>query len=110
MEPRAMSSSDCSATGLPLLSLTSITQIPDGTIGNDSTQDFTAKFTGTALTAGEKPHHRNWHLGSHWSGIPGARSTTCVSKPPVPEPSTYAMFLAGLTVLGFCARRKALVG
>ena len=59
----------------------------------------------------------NWHAAcTPWSGIrssPGwtantiSRCVTGVVAPPVPEPETYAMLLAGLGLLAGVARRKA---
>jgi PEP-CTERM motif-containing protein len=42
-----------------------------------------------------------------WSGASdGAESFFIVSTPAIPEPETYAMMLAGLSLLGFVARRR----
>ena len=44
---------------------------------------------------------------AQWSGaVDGAESFFIVSTPPIPEPETYAMMLAGLGLLGFVARRR----
>ncbi|QDQ26642.1 PEP-CTERM sorting domain-containing protein [Chitinimonas arctica] len=56
-----------------------------------------------ALSAWNQPANHPG-MGSHWNvhltGVDGA-------TPPVPEPETYAMLLAGLGLLGAVARRKA---
>lgn len=48
--------------------------------------------------------------GSNWWGTPVANSAggrlNVLAVTPVPEPESYAMFVAGLTVLGFTARRR----
>jgi hypothetical protein len=49
--------------------------------------------------------------GDNWWGTPvanaaGGRLNVLAVVTPVPEPESYAMFLAGLTMLGFTARRR----
>ena len=50
------------------------------------------------------------HVGASYWGGPGAQGggygNTSVQAPPIPEPETYAMMLAGLGLLGFVARRR----
>lgn len=43
--------------------------------------------------------------GGSFTGSIGI-SATPIAPPPVPEPETYALFLAGLGVLGFMAKRR----
>lgn len=45
--------------------------------------------------------------GGSFTGSVGISATPTV-PPPVPEPETYALFLAGLGVLGFLAKRRQL--
>lgn len=42
------------------------------------------------------------------SVVPVSGSNALYSMAPVPEPKTYAMLLAGLGLVGFMARRKAM--
>lgn len=65
---------------------------------------FNAAFSHD-LTAGN-----NYHLASSsLSALETGSYTTTINGPvaAVPEPETYAMFLAGLGLLGFATRRKA---
>ena len=39
-------------------------------------------------------------------GVPHAFLLTPIPAAPVPEPETYALFMAGLGLMGFIARRR----
>jgi hypothetical protein len=68
-----------------------------GTAANYSVNDVT-------LGAGEKV---DFVVGSNGNG-PGAYTTQVdATLTELPEPSTYAMMLGGLALLGFCVRRKS---
>ena len=47
-------------------------------------------------------------LDNGWSGniIPNGREYTLQVQVAIPEPETYAMFIAGLGLMGFMARRR----
>lgn len=79
--------------------------------------DF-ASFIGDAIVTGEGGH-QVYDIG--WNGssfsttdvayFPGQAEdgifvTADIIRPPIPEPETYALMLAGLGVLGFVARRR----
>lgn len=54
------------------------------------------------------PYNYIWFIGtSNGSGGDGYKGVGSVDLAPVPEPSTWAMLLAGLGMLGFMARRRA---
>ena len=48
---------------------------------------------------------QNYYNGNLYFN-PAALDTSTLSAAPVPEPETYAMFMAGLGALGFVARRR----
>ncbi len=81
-------------------------------------------FTFTAWSSGEPNNccggedylQHNW-VGNRWNdhggpGNPGQRNGFFVefSAPPIPEPGTYALLLAGLGLVGVAARRRTVRG
>ena len=87
--------------GFSLMATTPITPVPGFTLYNLAlgAQQFTGPLQ--LLVSGDSFGTTNSYSGSIsiTNGSPIA--------PPVPEPETYAMMLAGLGLLGFAARRKA---
>lgn len=80
----------------------------------------TSNYLNTGYLAGERP--AQFVVGSfiadatnqiitsnaknHWSLISGLQVRTISAVAAVPEPETYAMFMAGLGLMGFIARRR----
>jgi hypothetical protein len=98
--------------------LLSTTLIPDATIvnntsvstiPNDSTVDFSTSFTGSALTAGENLTIQIGTSAPDNNGYQAQIDNVRLDASAVPEPSTYAMLAAGLTLLCFCVHRKSFV-
>lgn len=106
---------DSSITGLGLR-LFSLTGTP---AANGSLQGLglgTLLGTGTSTSAGITlnnialtPGQRYAYVvsGTDVSSTNGGFYTMTASASPVPEPETYALFLAGLAAVGFVARRRA---
>ena len=59
---------------------------------------------GWALAAAVDINDNGWIVGYAHNSITGAEHAFLLT--PVPEPETYAMFLAGLGLMGFMARRR----
>ena len=74
----------------------------------------------SAVTIDPTDHHKFWAIGEYaadWSNLPPPNQAlnraiwhTYISEidlAPIPEPETYALMLAGLTVMGWVSRRRA---
>jgi hypothetical protein len=63
-----------------------------------------ATLSSIALTGGQSYYYQVTGLAT---GTSGGAYSLIASASPVPEPETYALFLAGLAAIGFVARRRA---
>lgn len=61
----------------------------------------------TFVTDAEKPYLAYERLNSDWTAVDAASGSGTVIYAAVPEPESYAMFLAGLGLIGLAARRRA---
>jgi hypothetical protein len=74
-----------------------------GGLGQGITGGESASFTFSGLPSGD---FSSVVGGIHVRSLLNGQSEGLVTTPPIPEPSTYALMLAGLAAVGFVARQR----
>jgi hypothetical protein len=64
---------------------------------------FNGGYNNFFVTSGDRLDHGN---GARGAFSPGEGEIDALAAAPIPEPETYALFAAGLAVLGFVSRRQ----
>lgn len=78
-----------------------------GGLGQGVTGGESASFTFSGLPSGDFSSVLG---GIHVRSLLNGQSEGLITTPPIPEPSTYALMLAGLGAVGFMARRRRAKG